>query len=108
MPDVVELADDQPRLRLRQDIPVAIIIVPDVFVIKLRRRSSLERRAQRLAVPARHDIDAVGIERGRKQEDCVLQYRLEDRLEFARRRIDDLKNLGGSGLLFQGLLSLRD
>ena len=75
MPDVVQLRDGQPRFRLREDVPVAIVIVADILVIELRRRDAFVRRAQRLAIPVAHDVHAVGIERGHQDEDRVLEDR---------------------------------
>ena len=37
MPDVVKLRDGGARFRLREDVPVAIVIVSHIFVIELRR-----------------------------------------------------------------------
>ena len=68
MPDVVNLVDSDLRLELREGIPVAIVIVACVFVIKLRRVSSLVRRSERFVVPVFDDVDAIRIQR-RHQED---------------------------------------
>ena len=73
VPHVVQLADGGARLRLRKDIPVAIIVVPHVALPQLRRRRTFERRAQRLAIPLGHDIDAVRIQRRHQQHDVILQ-----------------------------------
>ena len=73
MPDIVQRGDGEARLHLRENVPVAIVVVAHVVVVQLRRRSAFERRAESLAVPARHDVDAIGIERGHQQHDVVLE-----------------------------------
>ena len=61
VPDVVDLIDRELRLDLRKGVPVAVVVVADVFVIKLGRLGAFERRAERFVVPVFDDIDAVGI-----------------------------------------------
>ena len=73
MPDVVQLGNREARFHLREDVPVAIIIVAHVVVVQLGRRRALERRSQSLAVPARHNVHAIGIERRHQQDDGVLE-----------------------------------
>ena len=90
MPDVVQLADDEPRLLLRQNVPVAIVVVPDVLLIELRRRGPLERSAQRLPVPSRHDIHPIRIERRREQKDRVVENGLEARLVLGQQPVGEL------------------
>ena len=68
------------RFRLRENVPVAIVVVADVVVIELRRRSAVIRRPARLAIPARDDIDAVRILRRLQQQDHVIENRLELRV----------------------------
>jgi len=45
MPDVVKFRDGRAGFRLRENIPVAIVIVADIFVIEFGRVASLELRA---------------------------------------------------------------
>ena len=84
MPYVVQFADHMPGLDLRQHVPIAIIIVAGVFVIKLRRRGPLERRPHRLAVPARHNVDTIRIERGHEQQYRVVQDGAKARLVLSQ------------------------
>ena len=52
----------QPRFSLREYVPVAVVIVPDVFLIKLRWSGAFEGRTERLSVPAGDNIDPIGVE----------------------------------------------
>ncbi len=82
MPDIVQLRYGEPRFRLREDVPVAIVVVPDILLIQLRRRRAFVRRAQGFAIPARDDVDTVGVERGNQDEDRVVQDLLESAVYF--------------------------
>ena len=73
MPHVVQLGDGQLRFLLREHVPVAIVVVADVFLVKLGRAGALEGRAKGAAVPARHDVHAIRIKRWHQQEDGVLE-----------------------------------
>ena len=53
-----------PRLRLRENIPVAIIVVAHIVVIQFRRRRPIPRRPARLPIPLGHDVHAIRILRG--------------------------------------------
>ena len=61
MPDVVDFINRQLRFDLRKSIPIAVVVVSDVFVIKLRRFSSFKRRSQSFVIPIFDNINAVGI-----------------------------------------------
>ena len=80
VPDVVNLINGQLRLDLREGVPVAVVVVADVLVIKLRRRRALVGRAQGLVVPVLHDVHAVRVQRGHEQDDRVAQDFLNLRL----------------------------
>ncbi len=73
MPDIMNLIDRDLCFDLGKGIPVAIVIVADVLVIKLRRIGAFVRRAQRFVVPVFDDVDAVRIKRRNEQDDRVAQ-----------------------------------
>ena len=73
MPDDVQRVDGQTRLDLRERVPVAVVIVPRVFVVKLRRVSPFVRRAQCFVVPILDDVHAVRIGRRHQQDDRIAQ-----------------------------------
>ena len=73
VPDVVNLIDGQLRLDLRERVPVAVVVVADVFVIKLGRIGAFVWRAESFLVPVVDDIDAVGIEARHEQDDRVVE-----------------------------------
>jgi len=62
----------QALLGLRENVPVAVVVMPDIFLIELRRRRSFIWRAQRLAIPARHDIQSIGVLRRNQHNDHVV------------------------------------
>ena len=62
------------RLNEIEHEPIAIIIVPGVMMIQLRRRCAFALGAERLAIPICDNINAVGIRRRNKQKDRVLKY----------------------------------
>ena len=72
MPGILQLRGEA-LLGLRKDVPVAIVVVPDIFLIQLRRRRAFIRRAQCLPIPARHDIHAVRVLRRHQQDDHVVE-----------------------------------
>ncbi len=79
------------RLGLREDVPVAIVVVPNILMIKLRRRRAVVRRASRLAVPLGDDVDAVRVLRRLKQEDDVVENGLKLRVVvFGQQPISEL------------------
>ena len=80
VPDVVNLIDRDLRLDLGEGIPVAVVIVTNVLVIKLRRIGALEGSAERFVVPVFNDVDAVGIEGRHEQNYCVTQNLTDLRL----------------------------
>ena len=51
---------------------------------------------------------STAAERGIAKRNCLFQHRVEHRREVAGRRIDDLQDLGGRGLLLQRLARLGD
>ncbi|MEJ7698223.1 MAG: hypothetical protein WKF71_01045 [Pyrinomonadaceae bacterium] len=61
MPLVVNFINGQLRLNLRERIPIAVVVVSDVFVIKLRRRGSFKLCAERFVIPIFDNINAVRI-----------------------------------------------
>ena len=75
MPHVVDRVHDQLRLDLRERVPVAVVVVPDVGVIELGWVAALGRGAERAAVPVGDDRDPVGIERRYEPENHVVEDR---------------------------------
>ena len=99
VPDVVELGDGEPRLGLGEEVPIAIVVVAGVLLVKLGRRSALEARAQRFAVPARDDLQPIRVERGHEQEDRVVQNGAEARGVLGEQAIGELDGGMGGGEL---------
>ena len=99
MPHVVQLGDGQLRFLLREHVPVAIVVVADVFLVKLGRAGALEGRAKGAAVPARYDIHAIRIERWHQQEDGVFENGAEAGRVLGEQAIGELYGgLGGCQL----------
>ena len=73
VPDILDFLDREPRFGLREYVPVAVVIVPGVMMINLRRRCSLIWRAERLVVPVLDDIDAIRIQRRYKQNYAIVE-----------------------------------
>ncbi len=101
MPDILQFRREA-RFGLRENVPVAIVVVADVLVIELRRRRAFIRRAQRLAIPARHDIHSVGILRRHQHDDHVVENGAELRRILREQVVDEL-NGGVRGGDFGGV-----
>ena len=85
MPDVLE-ASGGARLRQREDIPVAIVVMADVMVIDLWRRGSVIWSAARLSVPLRYYVHSIRIFGRFEQDDDVVENRLEFRVIVFRQQ----------------------
>jgi hypothetical protein len=68
----VEQIVDDPRLRLRLHVGVAVVVVADVLLVEPRHRAVLVRRADVFPIPVDHEIQAVGVDRGQQHEDDVV------------------------------------
>ena len=73
MPDVVQLRDRQRVSGWREDVPVAIVIVPDVLLIQLRRAGTFVRRAERFRYQSRTMSTPSGFSDGTSKKDRVLR-----------------------------------
>ena len=72
-PLVVGGVRHRPRLFLREHVPVAVVVVPDVSVVEPRHTSAFVLRADVLAVPLGHHDLSIGIQRGHQQQNHIAQ-----------------------------------
>ncbi len=98
----MELGNGEAGFDLREDVPVAVVVVADVVVPELRRLRAFEGRAQGFAIPAGDDIDAIGIERGDQDDDGVLEDRANVRRVLRQHAVREFDG-GMSGADFAGV-----
>src|SRR4051812_20354693 len=99
MPHVLDLPDGCTSLRLREDVPVAIVVVTGVMVIQLRRLRPFERGVESLSVPTGDDVDSIWILRGNKDQNRVLTNLFESRGVIREHLVGELNGaMGGSDL----------
>ena len=84
VPAVVEVAQRELRLLLREHVPVAVVVVADVGLVEQRRARALERRPQLLPVPLAHDVGPVRVVRGDHEQHGRVEHRAHVRV-VARR-----------------------
>ena len=73
-PVVIELPRHRLRLDLRQHVPVAIVVVPDIVMIELRDARHLELAAHIRHIPVGDDIQAVRVHVRHQEDDRVLPH----------------------------------
>ena len=73
VPASVQVLDGQPRLLLRERVPVAVVVVADVRVVEHRGRRVLERSPLLAAVPLGHELRAVGVVRREHEEHDAVE-----------------------------------
>ncbi len=99
MPEVVQLRDGEAGFLLREHEPVAVVVVPGVFVIEARQLGALERRAEVLAIPLHYQQLAVGIVAGQHDRYHVLPDCAARRRFIRHQVISQLRrHLGGAHL----------
>ncbi|GIU77772.1 MAG: hypothetical protein KatS3mg005_1010 [Bryobacteraceae bacterium] len=72
--NIMQFFDDGPVFRLGEEIPVAVIVMADVFLIELGRTGALERGAQGAAIPGGHEVEAIGVDRRGENENHVVEH----------------------------------
>ena len=77
------------------------LIHPQQILCKRGRQTPVRNGLKAFAVIGHQIAKGSGAQMHR-----LIEHRIEDRRKFARRRIDDLKNLGSGGLLVQCLAGL--
>jgi len=74
---------DDSRLDLVDHVAVAVVVVPDVFLVQLRRPRHLERSAQVGVVPLRDHVLAIRVQREPQHRDDVVENGLDFRIVVA-------------------------
>ena len=75
VPPVVQVPDGEARLRLREHVPVPVVVVADVGVVEHRRGRSLEGRPELPAVPLGHEVGPVGVVRRQDDQHRGVEHR---------------------------------
>ncbi len=73
-PDVIQLAGDGLRFRLREHEPVAVVVVTDVAMVQLGQRRLLIRRADMRHVPVGHLRGPIRVHVRHHQQDDVVSH----------------------------------
>ncbi len=74
VPPVVEVREREPGLRLREHVPVAVVVVAHVGVVQHGRRGPLEGRPELPSVPVGHEIGPVRVVRGQHEQHRAVEH----------------------------------
>ena len=88
VPHILHSSYRQLRFHLREHVPVAIVVVPNVGMKDFHRLRAFERRAHVLAIPLRHHVLAIRIHRWHQQENHVIQNLAVLRSVFGQQPVD--------------------